>query len=118
MQQETPDELIRLQRQGLGAAVMLVVFVLKRDLAVFERDQSVIGDRDSMGIAAQIREHLLGAAEGRLSVDHPLGLAKRFQVGSEAGRVAQRLQFGEELEPALVESLLERLEEQAAKQAR
>jgi hypothetical protein len=78
MQQEAPDELLGIQSHGLGAAVMLVVFVLKRDSAIFQRDQSVVGDGDSMRVTAQISEHLLGAAERRLGVNHPFLLTQRF----------------------------------------
>ena len=32
----------------------------------------MVGDGDAMGVAAQIMEHMLRAAEGRFRVDHPV----------------------------------------------
>lgn len=38
----------------------------KRDLVISERDESVVGDGDAMGVVAQIAERMLGTSEGRL----------------------------------------------------
>ena len=53
MQQEAPGELRDVQRQGLGAAVMLVVFVLKRDLAVLQRARTTSGSSEAQRQARQ-----------------------------------------------------------------
>ena len=35
------------------------------DATVFEGDESVVGDGNAMGVAAEVTQHLLGAGEGR-----------------------------------------------------
>ncbi len=52
--------------------------------AVADEAEAAVGDRDAVGVAAQVLEHALGAAEGSLRVDHPLGAA---QGGERCGGV-------------------------------
>ena len=44
----------------------------KGDLAIGKGHQAMVGDGHAMGVAAQILEHVLGAAEGAFGVDHPV----------------------------------------------
>ena len=83
MQQEATQELIQRQGHNLLGIVMSRVAPAKGDLAIGERDQAVVGDGDAMGVAAQILEHVLGASEGRLAVDHPVLSVEWPQLGSE-----------------------------------
>ena len=39
------------------------------DLAVGEGNQPLVGDRDAVGVTAEVAQRLLGTAEGRLQVD-------------------------------------------------
>jgi hypothetical protein len=57
-----------------------VVFPAKRNLAVLERQETLVGDGYPMGVAAEVFDHLLRATEGRLGVNHPFGLADWRQV--------------------------------------
>jgi len=50
--QETADELVGFQRHGLRVAVLAVVFPGEADLAVFEPDETAVGDGDAVGVAA------------------------------------------------------------------
>ena len=50
----------------------------KRNVAVVHVEQPLVGDRDAVGVPADVVEHLLGAREGRLCVDHPLGVPRRL----------------------------------------
>jgi hypothetical protein len=60
---------------GLPVGVCFAnIFPLKRDLPVFEREQTLIGESDAMRVAAEIFEHLLRAAEGWFGVDNPSAL--------------------------------------------
>ncbi len=70
-----------------------------------------------MCVAAEIFEHLLRAAEGRLRVHHPFGPAQWGQKGGERRAVPQIFKIAEEVEFAVFESLLERFQEQPSKQA-
>ena len=49
-----------------------IVFPGEADLAVGEREQPAVGDGDAMGVAAEIGQHLFGAAERWLGVDDPV----------------------------------------------
>src|SRR5207245_10799968 len=42
------------------------------DLPLRKRDQTMVGDGNAMGVAAQILEHIFGATEGTVRVDHPI----------------------------------------------
>ena len=44
----------------------------KGDFLVGEGDQSVIGDGYTMGVTAQITEHMLRASERWFHLDHPI----------------------------------------------
>ena len=83
MQQEAAQELI--QRYGHQFLFIVVsrVAPTKGNLAVGKRDQSMVGDSDAMGVAAEILEHIVGAAEGWFGVDDPVLSEQRSQPGSE-----------------------------------
>ncbi len=55
----------------------------KGDLPVGQRDQSMVGNGDTVSVATEILEHILGAAEGWLGVDHPVFAKQRSQPGGE-----------------------------------
>ena len=80
--------------------------------------QTVIGNGDAVGIAAEIVQDLFRAAEGRLRVDHPLNLAAAFEQGFEAFRIGQLLKGAMESELAGGVGLLEGMDKQAAEKAR
>lgn len=44
----------------------------ERDLAIGERNQSVVGDSNAVGIGAEVVENAFRAAKRRLAVDHPV----------------------------------------------
>src|SRR5271165_3808794 len=69
----------------------------KRDLALGQGDEPVIGDGDAVGVSAEITQGMLGTTEGRFAIDHPvmpeqwaepsgedLGLSEPFQIAIEA----------------------------------
>ena len=66
MQEESAQELI----QGYGHQFLLIVVSrvppAKADLAVGQRDQSMVGDGDAMGVTAEILEHILDHLFGKL----------------------------------------------------
>ena len=95
-----------------------VVFPAEAHLSVLVGDQPLIGEGDPVGIAAEVLDGLLWAAEGRFGIGHPFGVAQGSQAGLEGGGFLQPFQIAEELEVALLERLLERFEEQAPEQTR
>ena len=87
--------------------VVAIILLAEVDPAPGERDQSAVGDRDAMGIAAEIIEHLLGSAERSLGVDDPANGAQRPQAGSEDFGRRQAGQIAKKLELARIVSRLE-----------
>ena len=71
-----------------------------------------------MGISGQVLEHLLGPAEGRLGIDHPLLAAQLPAQRRETTRICQVREGAVELETSGSEALLQRGEQLAAKQVR
>ena len=55
---------------------MGVVSPAEGDLIVLEGHETMVGDGDAMGVAGEVVEDMLGAAEGRLGVDDPVLLAE------------------------------------------
>jgi hypothetical protein len=73
----------------LNAAVRIVL-PTKADLFSVEGEQAVIGDGNTMWVAAQITEHLYGTAEGGFSVNHPTPQVKTPQQLGEVLAPARR----------------------------
>src|ERR1700712_317981 len=85
MQQKPAHELAGGQGHQLGLAVMAVVLPGEADLAVSEPSQAAVGDGDTMGVAAEIGEHLSGASEWTLAVDDPFRAAQSAEAPGEPG---------------------------------
>ena len=60
---------------------------------LFERDEAVVGNRDAMGVAAEIVQGMLGATKWALGIDHPIGAKQVSEHGRESLRRLQRNQF-------------------------
>jgi hypothetical protein len=124
MHQEPPDKLVRLERHGLVAAGPLdpVVLVTERYAGRGGGDEAAVGDRDAMGVAGQIGQHLLRPGERPLAIDEPLGPMQRREIGLERGLGGEVGVVAEELQAAGVVdagelrffSSLERLHDPAA----
>jgi hypothetical protein len=71
MQQEAPQDLIQRRGHQLLYIVVSRVPPTKGNLAVGQRDQSMVGNGYAMGVAAQVLEHIVGAAEGWFGVNDP-----------------------------------------------
>jgi hypothetical protein len=63
-----------------------------------EGEQPVIADRHAVGVATEIPQDSGRAAEGRLGVDHPVGLEERVDEGSPRRRGAQMLAAARQVE--------------------
>ncbi len=66
MQEEPADEFHWLKRAGA------IALGDEGDRAVGDGLDAVIGESDAMGVAAEVGEHVIGAAEGTLGVDDPV----------------------------------------------
>ena len=75
----------------------------------------MVGDGHAMGVTAEILQHVFGTAEGAFQVDHPVFSVERPQPSSEDFGFSEKLEFSLEAEQAVLESLLESVDEFAAK---
>jgi hypothetical protein len=87
--EETADELTCCERHDFVARSAAIILVAERDAGLVERNQSAIGDGNTVGVARQIGKHRLGSAERALCVDIPFAPAQRREVARES------LGFGE-----------------------
>ena len=72
MQKKAPQELIDGQRHQLLLVAMGGIAPAEGDVAVFQSNESVVGDSYAVGVSAKISQGMLGTAEGALGVDHPV----------------------------------------------
>ena len=63
VEEESPDELLRREGHGFLLIVVTIVPPLELHLSVFDIEQSMVGNRDSVGVAAQVVHHLLRSGE-------------------------------------------------------
>src|SRR5260370_31006032 len=75
----------------------------------------MVGDGYAMGVAAEILEHILGAAEGWFGVDDPVFSEQWSQPGSEDLRLCEQRQIAGEMQLTLLKGRLETGDELAAK---
>jgi hypothetical protein len=78
--QKAADELQCRKGHSLPA-VMSGVLVAETDLAVLDREQTAIGQRDPMDIPAQVAEDLVGSVHSRFTVHDPLCRPDRLWDG-------------------------------------
>ena len=79
---------------------MAVVAPAEADLTVLNGEEAVVGDGDAVGVLAEVVEDLVGAGEGALGVDDPLGLAEGLEVAGEGVGIVESGEGMAELEPA------------------
>ena len=89
MQQEAPQELVCRQAHQLLLVAMSGVAPTERDVAIGKVDQSVVGDRDTMGVSTEIAQDMLGASEGALGVHDPVVAEQCSQPCGEAPRISK-----------------------------
>jgi hypothetical protein len=71
MQKEPSDELISLERHGLLFVTIGIVPPAEGDIAVLNIEDTIVADRYSMSVSAQILEDTLGTIERWLAIDNP-----------------------------------------------
>ena len=81
MMEEAAEKLFREDGQRGLSAALGIALPTKADRFLRDREHTVVGDGDPMGVASEIVENRLGSAEGRLGVDHPI-LSKQSFAGT------------------------------------
>jgi len=107
------------QRDGQGAFVVAVGRVppAKGNLIMVKRDQTVVGDGDAVGVAAEILQNMFGAAKRWFAIDDPILPEEWPQEGRKGFRVGQKLEVPLEYQRAVGKGTLETSHELAAKDA-
>ena len=72
VKEKAAQELIDGESHEALAVAMSGVPPTESDLAVFENQESVVGDGDAMGIGAKVPQDMLGTTEGWLGIDDPV----------------------------------------------
>jgi hypothetical protein len=91
MQEKAPDKLMGLQGHGLHLIALAPIAIREADAAVTDISEAMIGNRDAVGIAAQIVENL-GWPRARLLGIHDPRLP--IKVVEEVGKVCGRPERG------------------------
>ena len=115
MRQEAADELVYGEIHDALCVTGLAVDPSKLNLIAVETDQSMVGDRHTMGITAQIPENLFGTPEGPFGIDDPGVDVKSPNPGTEPLWIFQELKLWRETDLAGGDEVLEAVEELAAK---
>jgi len=77
------------------------------NISILERDQAMVGNGHSMGIAAEISKNIFRAAKWRFAVNHPVVAEELVDEGLKSLRVRKMLQFAVKADFAFGESVLE-----------
>ena len=85
-------------------------------MIVVEGDDPAVGDRDPMGVAAEISQDLGGPAERLLGVDDPIDAPRRCDAGGEGSGLGQEGEITEEAQGSGAEGSRQALKESASEQ--
>jgi len=83
MQQESAQELVDRQRHQTLLVLVSGIAPAKGDHAIGKGDQSMVGNRHTMGVLAEITKRVLRAAKRAFCINHPWGAEQRTQPRSE-----------------------------------
>jgi hypothetical protein len=96
---------------------MGIVLPAEGDLVMLESQQTVVRDGHAMGVAGEITQHMVGAAERWLGIDHPVLPEQGAQEGTECFLMLERLERTRERKMAHVKSSLQTGDELSAEDA-
>ena len=113
VEQEATRELPKGERER-SSAPAAVVFEAEADGLLVDVKQPVVGDRDAVRVAGEIGQNMLGAVEGGLGVDDPLGAAGFVEKALERSRTPAGSEAAVQLQPTFSERVLEPCHELAA----
>ena len=83
MQQETAQELFRLDRHHSLVISVGIISPAEGDLVVGEGDQAMVGDGDAVSVAGEIAEDMMGTAEWGFGIDDPVLTEQGAQESAE-----------------------------------
>jgi len=96
VKEETTNERVGQQCHRLVLVMMAIIAPAKTHVSVFEREQPAVGNSDTVGIAAEIGQHLLRSAKGPFGIDNPVNRARARKMLSEnlgIGEIVKELEL-------------------------
>jgi hypothetical protein len=72
MLEEPAKKLLVAEGHHAAFAVMSIILPSKRHVSVGHIYESMVGDRDAVGVASQIMQHMFRSAEWSLRIDYPV----------------------------------------------
>jgi hypothetical protein len=90
VQQVSTQEFIDRKRHETLFVLVGGIAPTKCDHAIGQLDESMVGNRHTMGVLAKITKRVLGAPEWAFCVNHPVGAEKRAKPRGEGLRILQR----------------------------
>ena len=72
VKQEAADEFVGIESHYFFSIPVSSIPVVKTDLAVLDVENAVVGERDAVGVAAEVIEHGLWRTERLFGVNHPV----------------------------------------------
>ena len=75
VEQEAADELLGIEGEGLLSIPIFSISIAQGDLVVVDLNNAVIGESDSVGVAAEVVKHGLWRTERLFGIDDPALLA-------------------------------------------
>ena len=85
MLEETPKEFVGVESHG-SRFRRAGIPVSKGHSAVFDRENTAVGDGDTMDVAAKILQDFLRALDGRFTVNHPVLLPQGQRQRAKGGQ--------------------------------
>jgi len=116
VKEEAADELLKRKRQRSDPTAA-VILEAESDGPVVDVKQPVVGDRDAVCVAGEILQDVLGAVEGWLGVDDPLGAPCLVEEALELSRAPVPSEAAVQLQPPISERLGELCHELATEEA-
>jgi hypothetical protein len=98
MKQKATQELIDVESHEAFLVVMSGVSPAESNPIIVQRHEAVVGDGNAMGVSAQVAEHLVGSAEGWLTVNHPVMPEQLAEELPEELGLSEGLELSVELE--------------------
>lgn len=107
MKQKAAQEFLCRQWQLFLHVSMRTVSPGECNFSILERNQAMVGNGHSMGVAAEIFENLLRPAEWAFAVNHPMGAVEIVNEGAKCLRIRKMLQFSVKADFPSIKSFFE-----------
>jgi len=90
VEQEATDELIRLKCHRSKSIVVFAIAIREGDASLIQGKDAIVGDGDTVSVAAEVIENFVRDREGSLSIDNPLPGCERTGELMQSFRLLQR----------------------------